>query len=93
MIDRSVQKLGSYRIVENTYMVIQNGYKYIPRSWKERLFSWPWTPWEDMKRVPNMEPDPDMLTMPGANGIPNLVGHPETVRHLKNRLDEAKGKE
>ncbi len=75
------------RVIENANLVIQNGHKYVRRSWKERLLSWPWKPWDDFKRVPNMEPDPKLISMPGAFGAPTLVGHPETMRRLKSRLE------
>ena len=48
--------------------------KRVPRSWRERLFSWPWQPWRATKAVPSDE----VLLMDGM-----LVMHPATYVMLK----------
>lgn len=33
------------------------------RSWKERLFSWPWRPWMAQERIPNQALPPEGMTL------------------------------
>jgi len=56
-------------------------YRSEPRTWKERLFSWPWRPWIKDKSVPY--PSPDLY----QNGD-TFIGHPATIRKIKENLQK-----
>lgn len=54
----------------------------VSRSWRDRLFTWPWRPWVAQKTVHT--PDPmlyfDASTM-------TYIGHPATLRELRRRTE------
>ena len=50
----------------------------------ERLFNWPWQPWEAKKRITVQVPDPNLYQTP--NGL--LIGHPATIIQLKQAIAE-----
>lgn len=54
----------------------------VNRSWKERLFSWPWKPWEATKVIHYEIPSTEVLRLP--NGI--WVCHPAIAQQLRERL-------
>ncbi len=54
----------------------------VARTWRERLFSWPWKPFRPTKIVTHYEPDPNLF-MIGPN---RYVGHPATIARLQARL-------
>lgn len=40
--------ISDWKVVENTCLA---EYELTLRTWKERLFSWPWKPWQKYKHV------------------------------------------
>ncbi len=67
------------RIVESIYLVEPGDPIEIRRSWRERLFSRPWTPLKTTRTlIPN-------VPYKGAIRIDNttIVMHPETVRQFR----------
>ena len=60
--------------------------KTVRRTWKERLFSLPWTPLIKLKeiteKIQTQLPDPNLYVI--GNTI--IVGHPSTVLKLKKSI-------
>lgn len=54
-----------------------------PRTWKERLFSWPWRPWQKHRIVEY--PSICLLTI---NGCRQIVAHPSFQGKLLGGRDE-----
>lgn len=54
----------------------------VSRTWKERLFSLPWKPWQNQKTVIPILPIEDILYW--AQGI--YLAHPDTIQKLKLKL-------
>jgi hypothetical protein len=50
-------------------------------TWQERLLSWPWRPWIKFKSI--KIPDPKVYKIRAKNGEEMWVGHPETIKILK----------
>lgn len=46
-------------------------------TWRERLLSWPWRPWESLRISSVQVPDPKVYQMGNV-----IVGHPETIAAL-----------
>lgn len=61
----------------------------VPRTWKARLWSWPWRPWVKTAVV--------TLQVPSMKGYQlnraTLVMHPEAVRELKRQLTQVEPKQ
>lgn len=55
-----------------------------PRSWKERLFSWPWCPWRKTKFVTVPSTTFYKLSLP--SGGEAFVMHPEMMARVQQRL-------
>lgn len=54
----------------------------ISRSWKSRLFSWPWQPWVAEEEVWQTIPDPCLYPL----GEMAWIGHPETVDYVAEQF-------
>lgn len=83
-------------IVENASLTVS---RVRDRTWRERLLSWPWRPWQ--KAVVWSEPDPNYYMMDTGNlhlmgtnvepGPQVLVAHPATAARLRAELSESQG--
>lgn len=64
----------------------------VPRTWRERLWSWPWRPWRTTKQVVKPDPNVYITEFPaGFGGAEKVIfGHPETLRSLAEAF-EAEG--
>jgi hypothetical protein len=51
------------------------------RSWRERLLSWPWRPWQATKHVSVEVPDERLYTFGNV-----VVCHPATAQKLREEL-------
>lgn len=71
--------LTGLRIIESPHLTVP---RTVTRTWRERLFSWPWRPWRATRVV--QAPDPSMYQM--AGGL--LVGHPVTINRLRRAAEE-----
>lgn len=71
---------GGTRIFESIHITIP-AERTVIRSWKERLFSWPWRPWQATKVIVEQVPSPNLYRF-GQD----IVGHPQTIRLLKEQL-------
>ena len=54
----------------------------VPRSWCERLISWPWRPWMTTRTV--IRPDP---TIHFDASSMTYIGHPSMLRELRRRTE------
>ena len=52
----------------------------IPRTWKERLFSWPWRPWQATRIVTTYEPTMYRIGWPS----PHILAHPAFKTELES---------
>lgn len=58
------------------------------RTWKERLFSWPWRPWQRTKEIPNRK-----LLKININGFTGMlpteevyVAHPMIINEIRRSI-------
>lgn len=65
-------------------LVVHDGWETVARSWKERLFSRPWRPWQKTRKIPKYKPDPNLYTFNGK-----LIGHPDTIEKMVEKLKES----
>jgi len=79
------------KLIENIYLTIpgpvQMVHREINRTWKERLFSWPWKPltkkkWITEKFHPQY-PDPNVYYLDDGKTI---MAHPLVIQQLKELL-------
>lgn len=70
--------IGGYRVVTNTSLVMHVEKR---RTWQERLFSWPWRPWQAMQWtwVPDTRITFDKNT---------IYCHPAMLDHIRAAFDE-----
>lgn len=84
----SIPFIAGFQIIEASYLTVPKE-EVILRSWKERLLSWPWKPWEKEKTVTTMVPD-EKIYKTGNQ----IICHPAIAQQLKDTLIryEAAGK-
>jgi len=60
----------------------------IKRSWKERLFTWPWQPWLSTKVITVIEHHPrqDIVIAPASTGGQMIVCHPSVEHVIRDRI-------
>jgi hypothetical protein len=75
--------IDPFRVVLSDAMTYMDATHTAPRSWRERLFSWPWRPWVATKPVPRFMPRKDAILL--ADG--RLVMHPTTYRALQENVE------
>ena len=63
------------RVVESVYATRPHTF-HVVRSWRARLLSWPWRPWQRCTQV--------TAQVPAAYMTPDaLIAHPDVVRELR----------
>lgn len=60
------------------------GVRSVPRTWRERLWSWPWRPWTRVRVEHFKRPDTSIYRVPGA-----FVMRGETWRRVQRAIQEA----
>jgi len=78
-------------ITENLAMVVT---KFRGKTWRERLFSWPWKPWRRLHVW--SEPDPNMYRMLVPDIFGNCarevwVAHPATAQRIRTAVARQHG--
>ena len=68
------------QIIESVWLTDQVE-RVVRRTWRERLFTWPWRPWTTTKIVTVTVPSGRVLQIGNS-----LVMHPETSRQLRAAL-------
>jgi len=71
---------ATIKIIPSPYMV-----DLVKRTWKERLFSWPWKPQKKYNRVPSEEV---YILKRSSDSV--IVCHPMTEAKLRRLLNNAK---
>ena len=71
-----------YQLIESSYLVDRGPDKLIDRTWKERLFSLPWTPFKKTKVVETYVPSDKMYVI----GRDKIIIHPEKIKIIKDAL-------
>ena len=73
--------LNGYRIVEDISMTIPGEPIYTKRSWKTRLFTWPWKPFKANDIEIPRKPSNEVIQSEGY-----LIMHPEIALVFKEAL-------
>lgn len=79
-IATAMQMLMGYRIQESA-MMVEPVTTVQPRSWRERLLTLPWRPWQRTKYVTENLPSPTVIFLHEQRTI---VAHPETIRRMRD---------
>jgi len=74
----SFNTFAGIRFVENPNLVEDGDPIEVPRTWMERLFSYPWKPWKKVKTVIPKVPSSRVLVMGNV-----AVAHPEVIKQLR----------
>jgi hypothetical protein len=76
-----VSDLAGLKLTQSHYLATT---RTVNRTWRERLFSWPWRPWlaTRIERIP----DPSLYQLGGDT----LVGHPATIERLRRATKGAR---
>jgi len=74
-----------FQIVESTELTITES-EIVPRTWRERLFSWPWRPWVKTKLIVRTMPDPNTYLMLSLYGEQVAICHPAIATALRERM-------
>lgn len=75
--------LNEYKVVANPLLTVAKS-RDVPRTWKERLFSWPWQPMKKTKvevyHVPSRE-----VIVDKVNHV--IYAHPEVKAEIERAID------
>lgn len=72
------------RMIESVWMTKPET-RTVQRTWRERLWSWPWRPWQPTKLVTVQVPSPEVLRMGDT-----LIAHPQTIKAIQQLLSEGR---
>ena len=73
------KQTDDFRIIEDPGLIIDGPAYEAPRTWVERFFTLPWSPWKSTKTVIPKIPSPDIYKI----NTDCLVMHPATAVQLK----------
>lgn len=73
-----------YRVVANPILT-KTETRQVKRTWKERLFTLPWTPFKAMRTESYQVPDRDVL-VDKINRV--IYAHPDVVKEMNKALDK-----
>ena len=74
---------GGKQIITSVYLTKTSDPLSVKRTWKERLFSRPWKPWQATKMITIQVPSDEVLVM-----MDRIIMHPEMFRRLQTKLEE-----
>ncbi len=69
------------RIITDVNLVVQLGTREVERTWKERLLTRPWRPWQTTKKIANMVPDANFYML--AKPKNTVVMHPAMLNTIQ----------
>lgn len=72
---------GGLRICEAEHLT-KTEECFLRRTWRERLFTWPWRPWRATRKIFIQVPDPNFYVVGDM-----VLCHPAMARELRERLD------
>lgn len=75
--------LPKIQIIESSYCVKAEK-KTVPRSWTERLFNWPWKPWQKEKTITIYIPLLEVFQIKPLV----FVCHPTVAQRIRERMKE-----
>jgi hypothetical protein len=73
----------NYKLIESRFIGEQK-LQTSERTWKERLFSWPWRPWKKLKHFMVVIPSGDFI-IDHQNGV--VYAHPVDLLNLKRAIE------
>jgi len=84
------QQIGNIVFYTSDSMLVENGFFKQKRSWRERLFSRPWRPFQSSKKIEKYKPDPNLMVIKRDDygRIQTMVGHPETIKLIKTHSND-----
>lgn len=65
----------------------------VDRTWRERLFSWPWRPWRKQKVIQVPRGDVLVMTVPnlfGPGSTKAIVAHPHTAARIRAEFQDGR---
>jgi hypothetical protein len=85
----AIGRVPGYRLLANINLTVPGPDLVVLLKFKERIFSWPWRPFQKTKVIKTVLPDPKIYVtstpeMVKIFGCETILGHPETLKHLKN---------
>ena len=69
-----------YDILQDVFMLEDGEPIEVPRTWRERWLTLPWTPWKATKTITLRVPSSSVNIFGNK-----LIGHPETIKALLDR--------
>lgn len=85
MTDQGLNRFQGMRVIESAYLE-EDGEPYIVRrTWRQRLFSRPWRPWQTTYTVVPKVPFRGAIQLNKTT----LVMHPDTVRLVRRMIPES----
>jgi hypothetical protein len=79
---KELNTLFGYKIIEDSDM-LKPETKIVPRTWKERFFSFPFNPIQKTKKTVEYVPDSQMVVIEKSRTI---FMHPTVLEKLKDKL-------
>ena len=73
---------SAVRFLESGLIRICTGTRKVRRTWRDRLFTRPWRPWQADRVEPVYEPDPNIYEI--GHGL--FTGHPVTIAKVRKLL-------
>ena len=77
--------LSGYKIQTSSLMVVLGDVVQVPRTWRERLLTWPWKPWVSTKPQQTFKPDPRFYVVNGDT----IVMHPDMYARLLMEVNKS----
>lgn len=76
----TLESYNGFQLVSDPYMTVEEEIT-VNRTWVERLFSLPWQPFVETKKVITFVPNPELFRIGFI-----IIGHPKTIERLKEEL-------
>jgi hypothetical protein len=73
----------SMPIIESEFLTVFAGIRVRKRTWKERLFTWPWKPWKATLSETLYKPDENVYIVPDSSGHKSIMCHPSVAAQVR----------
>ena len=84
--DANLSNFGGYEIITTEHMVVDGPKEFIDRTWKERIFSLPWTPWTPWKKQKSFIPKVPSQEVVIDNIGRRMIMHPAIAHKIKEHV-------
>lgn len=74
------------QVVTNNLLVEPDGFDIVKRTWKERIFTRPWTPLRPTKAVQRFKPSEHIYVLHGRT----IVCHPYVADRIRQAAEKVK---